>query len=156
MHSDPHAQEDNADKSYGGKVHPTTFDPEFQAPLPRVCHNIVPCPRSAIGDHPCPTTSSWSEARKHLVIIARDIATMVEAQAFVIEHFKEFFTKALVESEELKVQLPAGTAFTRMIAEDGRGRRQECGRSDRPPWPNAMMQNLGDPGVAPGWRPHNR
>ena len=40
------------------------------------------------------------------VIIARDIPTSMEAQAFVIEHFKEFFTKALVEIEALNVQLP--------------------------------------------------
>jgi hypothetical protein len=59
------------------------------------------------------------------VIIARDIATILEARQFVFEHFKEFFAQALVETEALKVQLPGGIAFRRMIAEDGRGRRQE-------------------------------
>jgi len=58
-------------------------------------------------------------------IIAHNLPTILEAQTFVIEHFKAFFAVALVETEELKVQLPEGTRFTRMIAEDGRGRRQE-------------------------------
>jgi hypothetical protein len=59
------------------------------------------------------------------VIIAYKVPTILEAQALVIEHFKAFFAKALVETEELKVRLPGGTTFTRMIAEDGRGRHQE-------------------------------
>jgi hypothetical protein len=58
-------------------------------------------------------------------IIAHDLPTIVEAQVAVIEHFKAFFAQALVETEELKVQLPGGAAFTRMIAQDGRGRLQE-------------------------------
>jgi len=50
----------------------------------------------------------------------RDIAMIAEALAFVIDDFKEFFAKALVETEVLNVQLPSGTAFMRMIAGDER------------------------------------
>jgi hypothetical protein len=62
--------------------------------------------------------------RKAPVITALDTATIVEAREFVFEHFKEFFAVALVKTEALKVQLPGGIAFRRMIAEDVRGRRQ--------------------------------
>ena len=49
-----------------------------------------------------PYNVSLERGNKAPVIIARDIKTMVDAQAFVIDHFKGFFAEALVETEVLK------------------------------------------------------